>query len=604
MLFQESQTLIANIKDIGDACHRLANSKSISDLLLLFANYALKTGRYHGSVLYTLDPGLVHYRPLIVTGNYKNSPIFTAIDVEQFFAAVNVQVCVPLTREALSRCTLPRIKKYVEFLNAPVFAPIFFENRMEVFLLLDAADQEYSAGSLDELGVLTQMTEDILALRKQNEQFQSQINRNGDYFVERLTQDLVKDEKKIVLGMMENVSQGIIGIDNDGIIYYINQEAEKITGWTRHQALDSYYHDVLQLLDASTHECVAFSISGLYQFESALRNELQYKFPLLVARDGLHKTISFSIQPVYQENEPVAIGHVVSILDISEYKEIQDQSLLNQRMSAIGQLAAGIAHEINTPIQYVGDNLRYLQVAIQRIQGYQERYRKLALAAGKYKRFAEPLRLVEDDYQRNRVEQFLSEIPSALGDSLDGIERVRKIVLAIREFSHPTQNEFRPADINHGIETTTTISRNEWKYVADLELNLDPDLPMIYCHVDEINQVVLNMIVNSAQAIGEKIRDKTMDKGLIQISTRSDRDRALIEIKDTGCGMTKEIMENIFNPFFTTKEVGVGTGQGLFLAHNVIVNKHHGAIHVTSQPGQGTTFTIDLPIHKQEETNG
>ena len=152
------------------------------------------------------------------------------------------------------------------------------------------------------------------------------------------------------------------------------------------------------------------------------------------------------------------------------------------------------------------------------------------------------------------------------------------------------------ADINHGIETTITISRNEWKYTADMDTDLDPDLPQVNCQIDEINQVILNMIVNAAQAIQENTLEGSDQKGKISISTRRDENKVLIFIQDSGKGIPEAIRERIFDPFFTTKGVGKGTGQGLSMAHNIIVNKHGGQILVDSEVGQGTTFIIKLPI--------
>ncbi len=166
----------------------------------------------------------------------------------------------------------------------------------------------------------------------------------------------------------------------------------------------------------------------------------------------------------------------------------------------------------------------------------------------------------------------------------------------MREFSHPSEKGKNLAEINHGIETTVIISRNEWKYCAEMELNLDNELPLVFCQIDEINQVILNMIVNAAQAIQEKTPSGSEQKGKILISTRKWEDKVLITVQDTGNGIPLEIRSRIFDPFFTTKGIGKGTGQGLSMAHNIIVNKHYGRISVDSDLGQGSTFTIELPI--------
>jgi len=274
--------------------------------------------------------------------------------------------------------------------------------------------------------------------------------------------------------------------------------------------------------------------------------------------------------------------------------------MLSQMMEAIGQLAAGIAHEINTPIQYVGDNIKFLGKAYLKYSEMLATYQQII-----HERLEKPI--TQDDLdqldelaRQKKVSYYAVEIPRAIQESLDGTERVRKIVLAMREFSHPSEKEKKLSDINHGIETTIVISHNEWKYCAELETDLDDELPFVYCQIDEINQVILNMIVNAAQAIQENLPQGSEQKGKILISTRKHENKVLITVQDTGSGIPVEIRARIFDPFFTTKGVGKGTGQGLSMAHNIIVKKHQGVICVDSEPGQGTVFTIELPIDSSE----
>ena len=187
------------------------------------------------------------------------------------------------------------------------------------------------------------------------------------------------------------------------------------------------------------------------------------------------------------------------------------------------------------------------------------------------------------------------EIPRALNQSLEGVDRVAKIVRAMKEFSHPAR-EKTATDLNRAIQSTITVASNEWKYVAELDMDLDANLPAVHCSPAEFNQVVLNIVVNAAHAISDVVGDGGKGKGKIRVKTRPDGEWAVIEISDTGAGMPPHVQQRIFEPFFTTKEVGKGTGQGLAIAHNVIVDKHGGTIKVTSAPGKGTTFIIRLPI--------
>jgi len=176
------------------------------------------------------------------------------------------------------------------------------------------------------------------------------------------------------------------------------------------------------------------------------------------------------------------------------------------------------------------------------------------------------------------------------------VERVAKIVLAMKEFSHPGTDEKKLVDINKAIESTITVSRNEWKYVAELHTDLDPNLGLVPCLASELNQVFLNIIVNAAHAIGDAIAGREGARGTVTIATRPVDDWCEIRISDSGCGIPKAIRHRVFDPFFTTKEVGKGTGQGLAIAHDVVVNKHQGTLAVESEVGAGTTFIIRLPV--------
>ncbi len=195
--------------------------------------------------------------------------------------------------------------------------------------------------------------------------------------------------------------------------------------------------------------------------------------------------------------------------------------------------------------------------------------------------------------ERADVDYLITEIPDAIQPSLKGIERVSQIVRAMKEFSHPGVEEKRPLDLNQAIESTITMARNEWKYVAEIVTDLDPELSSVPCLHSDFNQVILNLIVNAAHAIGD---NGSQDKGTITITTRQAGEWAEVQVADNGTGMPEDIRNKIFDPFFTTKEVGRGTGQGLSIAHSVVVKKHGGTITVDSEVGNGTTFLIRLPM--------
>jgi PAS domain S-box-containing protein len=286
---------------------------------------------------------------------------------------------------------------------------------------------------------------------------------------------------------------------------------------------------------------------------------------------------------------------VGTMVDIHEARLMQIQAANASKLESIGQLAAGIAHEINTPTQYVGDNVKFLGEAFESVQQCVAGLVTLMAAHGDTVP-ADGLRRL---LGRAELPYLWQEIPKAVTQSLDGIQRIAKIVGAMKEFSHPGQDR-TPTDINHAILNAITVATNEWKYVARVETDLDPTLPPVPVMPGEFNQVILNIVVNAAQAIAEASAHAPATDaphlGTIRVVTRQSSDWAEIQISDDGCGMPRHIQDRIFDPFFTTKPVGRGTGQGLSIAHNVIAQKHRGTISVVSEPGRGTTFTIRLPL--------
>lgn len=276
-------------------------------------------------------------------------------------------------------------------------------------------------------------------------------------------------------------------------------------------------------------------------------------------------------------------------------RELQHQLDQSQKFEAIGTLASGIAHEINTPIQYISDNLRFLTDA----------WGDLTPLIAAYQKFTDDN--VENDAVKTSIAELksmadeadlpflLEELPNATRESLSGAEQVSKIVQAAKEFSHPGEGERQLVDLNKTIENAATLSRNEWKTHAELTLQLDESIPQVPCLAAEVNQVVLNILINASHAM--ESRD---DIGSIQITTSSADGHNEIRIADNGCGMPDDVREQIFVPFFTTKGVGKGTGQGLSIAFDTVVNKHGGTLEVESEQGVGTTFIIRLPIEKPD----
>ncbi len=287
--------------------------------------------------------------------------------------------------------------------------------------------------------------------------------------------------------------------------------------------------------------------------------------------------------------------------DVTDREILGQQLRQAQKLEAIGQLAAGIAHEINTPIQYVGDNTRFLQdswPAFYELFAITREMERDGASGPISLQTRARLRALAEDAD---FEYLQAEIPHAIEQSLEGIQRVTKIVRAMKEFSHPGGEEKKSIDINQAIETTITVARNEWKYISEVETHFDPDLPLVPCHAGEFNQVILNLLINAAHAIAQTVGDGSQGKGKIVLSTMCEQDWAEISIADNGAGIAEAARSRVFEPFFTTKEVGKGTGQGLALAHTAIVRRHGGKIWFDSEVGKGTTFYIRLPLTRSPE---
>jgi signal transduction histidine kinase len=266
---------------------------------------------------------------------------------------------------------------------------------------------------------------------------------------------------------------------------------------------------------------------------------------------------------------------------------LQQQLIQAQKLEAIGQLAAGIAHEINTPMQYVQNNVAFIEQAVMVIQNLLIEVRKME-SSQLTPQMTALLGTIDFDF-------LLREIPESFQETHLGLNRVVKIVSAMKEFSHPGGKEMVLTDLNRALDSTITVCRNEWKYIAEMKTDFDKDLPLISCFPDQLNQAILNLIINSVHAIqSHEAFDALNKKGEIAIVTRREDSWVEIQISDNGCGIQPILKKRIFDPFFTTKEVGKGTGQGLAIAHDIIVNKHRGQIDFTSTPGQGTTFYIRL----------
>lgn len=301
------------------------------------------------------------------------------------------------------------------------------------------------------------------------------------------------------------------------------------------------------------------------------------------------------------------LGAACVVVDLTQRKMLEANLRHAQKMEAVGTLAAGVAHEINTPIQYVTDTVQYLRDAVattrEVLELYRGQARELALACGR----PELLNEWEQHEVAADLDYMLEEIPTSFDRALEGAGRIATIVRAMKDFAHPGHREMALADVNRALSGTLVVARNEYKYVAEVSADLG-DVPPVLCHVGDLGQVFLNLLVNASHAIADMVKDSGQ-LGRISIRTwfipagaegdvggAGGRGSVAIEISDSGAGIPDSIAHRVYDPFFTTKDVGKGTGQGLAIARSVIVDRHHGRIGFTSRQGKGTTFLITLPV--------
>jgi len=289
------------------------------------------------------------------------------------------------------------------------------------------------------------------------------------------------------------------------------------------------------------------------------------------------------------------------MLDITEVRRLGRELAAAQKLESVGRLAAGVAHEINTPVQFVSDNLQFVRTSMTDVAAVIRGYRHLKEAAESSGNVVAAARRAGEAEQAADLDYILENVPLALDSSIEGLGRIATIVRSMKEFAHPDQVQKAFSDLNQAIRSTLVIAHNEYKLVAELHTQFD-DLPIVPCFVGEINQVVLNLIVNAAHAISDVVKESGL-LGRLDVRTRLDGAEVEISISDTGAGIPESVRPMIFDPFFTTKEVGKGTGQGLAIARNVIVNKHGGTLRFESECGKGTTFFIRLPVKASIETS-
>jgi PAS domain S-box-containing protein len=401
-------------------------------------------------------------------------------------------------------------------------------------------------------------------------------------------------EWRLLLAALDASEQQVLITNRKGRIVFANLSLAERHGRVRDELIGESIEHIMRTDNHSPSQ------------RDRMREAMRASQPIRVVVEGIHSTgrplwLSLNITPIMNPGDDrpehfvgIATDITQSIEDSRIKKELQDrvesreqerdrlalELRMAQKLEAVGRLAAGVAHEINTPMQYISDNVTFLNDSVDDLASVIAAYRT------GHQRGDEVAAEVEADY-------LLSELPKAMQRTRDGLKRVTNIVRALKEFSHPSSEAHQSADINKAIETTIEIARSEYKHVAVVELNLAP-VPLVSCNIGELNQVFLNLLVNAAHAI--EATGKDASSGRIAIATSHKGAELLISLEDNGCGIEPQHLDKIFDPFFTTKEVGKGTGQGLAISRSIVVERHGGAFDVHSVVGKGTRFTIRLPV--------
>jgi two-component system, NtrC family, sensor kinase len=326
----------------------------------------------------------------------------------------------------------------------------------------------------------------------------------------------------------------------------------------------------------------------------ALRGETVTNVELLVAQNAgeIRTTLESARRLTGQNGE--SLGAVAVTQDVTQRRNLERELAQAQKLESIGQLAAGVAHEINTPVQFVSDNVQFVRGALPDIAAVIQSYRNLQQAVQGAGDIAAAAAVAAEAEMAADLDYIMENAPPAIESSMEGLARIATIVRSMKEFAYPDQAEKRSADLNQAIRSTLVVAHNEYKYVADIDTDFG-EIPAVQCYLGEINQVILNLLVNASHAISDVVKD-TGGRGKLTVRTRVDGEAVEISIGDTGTGIPEATRDRIFDPFFTTKEVGKGTGQGLAIARSVIVNKHGGTLRFETECGKGTTFFIRLPV--------
>lgn len=411
--------------------------------------------------------------------------------------------------------------------------------------------------------------------------------------IARSANDLEKEVQR-TKAVFETAAEGIVIFDESGIIESLNHAGASIFGFENNEFIGANICDLIPLIGVQHSEDENVNLADRLNDMTSETNEV-----MGVRQDGSNVPLEFVAS---QFSHLGGVNFSGIIRDLTRRKALERQLAHAQKMESVGQLAAGVAHELNTPIQFVGDNTQFLKTSFEGVAEILDLVQSLLVKCRDHDLLKHDVDEIEKECARLDLDFIRNEIPLAADQTLQGTKTLSRIVQAMKVFSHPGTSNFESVDLNQALESTLTISKSEWKYCTKVETDFCQNLPYVSCLPGEINQVFLNLIVNAAHAMSQK-EDSSVADNRLTVRTILDDAHVIVEVSDTGTGIPPSIQHRIFDPFFTTKVVGKGTGQGLSICYDIVVKLHHGKMTFESSPGEGTTFRVRLPITPSVQPN-
>jgi PAS domain S-box-containing protein len=392
--------------------------------------------------------------------------------------------------------------------------------------------------------------------------------------------------------MLRWVNGAVITVDREGMVIHANEVALSTLGWQSAEFLGRQVHETIHHSqdDGSEYPWDFCPVFAAIEDGSShhVDGDVFWK------KNGSSFSADYIVCPTRNDKSEIT-GAILTFRNLTDQRLQESKRIHRMKLMAIGELSAGIAHEINTPVQFIGSNVSFLNDSFGDLLKLIKTYRKLGEMLPNEPQCRQLLQEISEIEETADIDYLQEEVPKAFEQTLHGVKQVTELIQGLKGFAHSgTEGEKTASDINKIINNALMVSRNVYKYIAELETNLG-DLPSIKVYPGDIGQVVVNLVVNAAHSIEEK-KGKSQTLGKITIASFLEEKDLIIQVSDTGKGIPDGVRERIFDPFFTTKEVGRGSGQGLAISHTIIHEKHHGEISFNSVIGEGTTFTVRIPI--------